>query len=104
MGHHDFNKEFWVNVDALYKGLGGVLYQVNDKKKTVIAYATRTLHPIESQAKSSTFLELHAIKWLLTEPFKHFLLGAKWVLIFILSVEICYAGKQLNGMQWNRVG
>lgn len=72
LGHPDFNNEFWVNVDASYKGLGRVLYEVNDKKKTVTAYANRTLCPIESQAKRSTFLELLDIKCLLTEPFKHF--------------------------------
>lgn len=60
-----------------YVGLVGILYQMRDHRKVVITHASRTLRPAESHAKSSTFLELLAVKWLLTEPIRHFLLSVK---------------------------
>lgn len=47
----------------------------------MIAYASRSLHPTErNDANYSSFkLELLALKWAITEKFKDYLTGAKFV-------------------------
>lgn len=72
LGHPDFDKEFHVSLDASYIGLGSLLYQLKGTQKIIIAYASRTLRPSEIDARSSTFLELAAIRWALTDLFHHF--------------------------------
>lgn len=77
----DFTKPFVVYTDASNQGLGAVLAQVQDGQERVIAYASRSLHPAErNDANYSSFkLELLALKWAITEKFKDYLTGAKFV-------------------------
>ena len=63
--------------DASLDGLGAVLSQVLKRTERVIVYASRSLHPTErnDQNYSSFKLELHALKWAITEKFKDYLWG-----------------------------
>lgn len=77
LGHPNFHEDIHISNEASYTGIGRTLYQMRDNQKVVKAYTSRILRPSEARAKNLTFLELLALKWLLTEPFKHFLLGGK---------------------------
>lgn len=82
LGYPDFSKEFVLEIDASLQGLGAVLSQERDKKNVVIAYASRTLRPTEKNMDnySSMKLELLALKWSVTEKFRDYLLGSKFVI------------------------
>lgn len=81
LAYADFLEPFALYTDASNQGLGAVLAQVQDGKERVIAYASRSLHPTERNDKnySSFKLELLALKWAITEKFKDYLTGAKFV-------------------------
>uniref|UniRef100_A0A668AQP4 Gypsy retrotransposon integrase-like protein 1 n=1 Tax=Myripristis murdjan TaxID=586833 RepID=A0A668AQP4_9TELE len=81
LAYADFNQPFVLYTDASNQGLGAVLAQVQEGKERVIAYASRSLHPTErNDANYSSFkLELLALKWAITEKFKDYLTGAKFV-------------------------
>ena len=81
LGYADFTLPFIVETDACASGLGAVLSQVQNGRTVVIAYASRTLRPNERSAKhmSSLKLELLALKWSVTEKFRDYLLGNKFV-------------------------
>ena len=79
LGYADFTKPFILETDASFEGLGAVLSQEDDAgKRYVVAYASRTLRGSEKNMKnySSMKLELLALKWAMTEKFRHYLLGA----------------------------
>lgn len=77
----DFALPFRLYTDASKGGLGAVLAQVQDGQERVVAYASRSLHPAEqNDANYSSFkLELLALKWSVTEKFKDYLWGSKFV-------------------------
>ena len=78
LGFADYTREFIVETDASFSGLGAVLSQVQcDGPKRVIAYANRTLRLSETKMSnySSLKLELLALKWVVTETFCDYLLG-----------------------------
>ena len=81
LGFADYTQEFIVETDASLSGLGAVLSQVQDGKRRVIAYASRTLRPSEQKMQnySSLKLELLALKWAITEKFRGYLLGHHFV-------------------------
>lgn len=81
LGYPDFKREFIVETDASMDGLGAVLSQQQDNGKVVIAYASRTLRPQERNMNnySSMKLELLALKWAVTEKFRDYLLGSRFV-------------------------
>ena len=81
LGYPDFTKPFIVETDASFNGLGAVLSQEQDGIKRVICYASRSLKPPErnDQNYSSTKLELLALKWAVTDKFREYLLGSKFV-------------------------
>ncbi len=83
LGYADFTLPFVVETDASNLGLGAVLYQHQKGKKTVIAYASRRLRGAEKndQNYSSMKLELLALKWVVTEKFRSYLLGSKFTII-----------------------
>lgn len=62
-------------------GLGAVLSQQQENGKVVIAYASRTLRPQERNMNnySSMKLELLALKWAVTEKFRDYLLGSRFI-------------------------
>ena len=81
LGYPDFSAEFILETDASFEGLGAVLSQEREGKKVVIAYASRALRPTEKNMDnySSMKLELLALKWSVTEKFRDYLLGSKFV-------------------------
>lgn len=81
LGYADFTLPFILETDASMSGLGAVLSQQQDGGMRVIAYASRSLRPTEKNMKnySSMKLELLALKWAMSEKFRHYLLGASTV-------------------------
>ena len=73
----DFKKSFKVYTDASLEGLGSVLYQEQDGRDRVIAYASRRLskaeknYPVHKQ-------EFLALKWAVTEKFADYLIGSSF--------------------------
>ena len=81
LGYADYSLPFILETDASSQGLGAVLSQEQGGTKKVIGYASRTLRPTEQNMRnySSMKLELLALKWAVTEKFRGYLLGAKFV-------------------------
>ena len=73
----DYTKPFELHCDASGLGLGAVLYQEQDDKKRVIAYASRGLSRSESNYPAHK-LEFLALKWAVTEKFNDYLYGHKF--------------------------
>ena len=78
LGYADFTKPFILETDASHEGLSGILSQEQDGARRIIAYASRRLRPTErNQASySSLKLEFLAMKWAISEKFRHYLIGA----------------------------
>ena len=69
----DFEKEFFLEVDACKTGLGAVLYQLDDnQKRRPLAYASRKTSRTE-QAYSTQKLGFLALKWAVCEKFREYL-------------------------------
>lgn len=81
LAYADYSQPFEVEVDASMQGLGAVLYQVQEGKRRVIAFASRTLRGAEKNMErySSFKLELLGLKWAITDKFREYLLGNKFV-------------------------
>ena len=77
LAYADFSLPFIVNVDASGTGLGAVLYQEQEGKERVIAYASRSLRGPEKlyPAHKREFL---ALKWAVTDKFHDYLFGSKF--------------------------
>ena len=74
----DYKKEFQLYTDASELGLGGVLYQADEKEVLrVIAYACRSLSQTERNYPAHK-LEFLALKWAVTDPFHEYLYGGKF--------------------------
>ena len=81
LGYPNFDREFILETDALLRGLGAVLSQVDGEGKThVIAYMSWTLRPSEKSMHDygSAKLELLALKWSVTKKFRDYLLGSEF--------------------------
>lgn len=91
LGFADFTQPFIVETDASQHGLGAVLYQQQEGTKRVIAYASRRLRQAEKNDRnySSMKLELLALKWAVTEKFRGYLLGSKFV-VFTDNNPLCH--------------
>jgi transposase InsO family protein len=76
LAYADCSQPFILHVDASGKGLGAVLYQLQDGKRRVIAYASRGLNAAERNypAHKREFL---ALKWAITDKFHDYLYGNK---------------------------
>ena len=81
LGYPDFREPFIVETDASFQGLGAVLSQEQDGRLRVICYASRSLKPAERNDAnySSMKLEMLALKWAVTDKFREYLLGSKFV-------------------------
>jgi len=74
LAYPNFNEPFILHTDASTQGLGAVLYQIQENKKKVIAYASRGLS--KSEKNYSAFkLEFLALKWAITEKFSDYLVS-----------------------------
>ena len=75
LAHADYSKPFVVHKDVSLLGLGAILYQRQDGKDRVIAYASRSLKPVERNYPAHK-LECLALKWTVTDTFHDYLYGA----------------------------
>ena len=75
LAYANYKKPFRLNTDASEKGLGAVLYQLQDDETfRVIAYASRTLSKSERNYDAHK-LEFLALKWSVTQRFHEYLYG-----------------------------
>ena len=68
LAYADFSLPFELHIDASGIGLRAVLYQTQEGKKMVIAYASRTLSQSKARYPAHK-LEFLALKWALTDQF-----------------------------------
>ena len=75
LGFAEFTKPFILETDASHDGLSVILSQDQDEQRRVLAYASRRLCTTKkNQANySTTKLEFLALKWAVTERFRHYL-------------------------------
>lgn len=81
LAYADFSRPFILEVDASHGGLGAVLSQEQDGRVRPIVYASRGLRPTERNMAnySSMKLEFLALKWVMTDKFREYLLRHKCV-------------------------
>ena len=77
LAYADCRLPFSVHTDASLNGLGAVLYQKQDNKERVVAYASRSLKPSEKNYPAHK-LEFLALKWAICEKFRDYLYGSKF--------------------------
>ena len=76
MAYPDFSKPFLLHTDASQEGLGAVLYQQQQDKLRVIAYASRTLNQAEKNYyMHSGKLEFLTLKWAVIEQFRDYIIA-----------------------------
>ena len=75
MAYADYKRPFVLHTDASTTGLGAVLYQKQDGKERMIAYASWTLNHAEWDYDAHK-LEFLALKWAVTDCFHEYLYGA----------------------------
>ena len=85
LGFADFEKAFFLEVDACKIGLGAVLYQHDDdKKKRPIAYATSKTSRTK-QGYSTHKLEFLGMKWAVTDKFKEYVYNGNKCSVEVLA-------------------
>ena len=94
LGYADFQREFFVEMDASTRGLGAVLSQKDGGKSKVIAYASRGLSRSERnmQGYSSRKLEMLAMKWAIVDKFRGYLLNTKFT-VYSDNNPLCHLDK-----------
>ena len=105
MAYPNYEHPFIVHTDASKEGLGAVLYQSQDGKMRVIAYASRTLSPAEQKYHlHSGKLEFLALKWSITERFRDYLYYAPGFTVLTDNNPLTYvltSGKlNATGHRW----
>ena len=64
LGYPNFERKFILKTDALLRGLGAVLSQVDEEGKThVIAYVSQTLRPSKKSMHNYSSVEIRAISF-----------------------------------------
>ena len=83
LGYVDYTKPFILETDASHDGLSTILSQEQDGNQPITAYASRHFRPSEKNCffYSSMKLEFLAMKWAITEKFRHYLLGGHFTVI-----------------------
>ena len=76
LAYPDYQLPFTLHTDSSTDGLGAVLYQKQDGKMRVIAYASRSVSKAESNYPAHK-LEFLALKWAVCEKFHEYLYGSK---------------------------
>ena len=77
LAYADYSKPFKLHTDASGSGLGAVLYQSENGKDRVVAYASRSLKPSERSYPAHK-LEFLALKWAVCEKYHDYLYGSKF--------------------------
>ncbi|MCG7878036.1 MAG: DDE-type integrase/transposase/recombinase [Candidatus Thiodiazotropha taylori] len=102
LAYADYKLPFKVHTDASFDGLGAVLYQCQDEKDRVIAYASRSLKPSEKNYPAHK-LEFLALKWAVCEKFHDYLYGAQFEVITDnnpLTYVLTTAKLDATGQRW----
>lgn len=80
LGFANPKQPYILHTDASTTGLGAALYQQQDGKLRVVAYASRGLSISESKYPAHK-LEFLALKWSVTEKFHDYLYGSSFVVV-----------------------
>ena len=102
LAYADYRYSFQVHTDASTSGLGAVLYQHQDGKDRVVAYASRSLKPAEKNYPAHK-LEFLALKWAITEKFHDYLYGSKFEVLTDnnpLTYILTTAKLDATGQRW----
>ena len=89
LAYPDYQLPFTLHTDSSTDGLGAVLYQKQDGKLRVIAYASRSVSKAESNYPAHK-LEFLALKWAVCEIFHEYLYGSKSFDVFTDNNPLTY--------------
>ena len=89
LAYPDYQLPFTLHTDSSTDGLSAVLYQKQDGKQRVIAYASRSVSKAESNYPAHK-LEFLALKWAVCEKFHEYLYGTKPFEVFTDNNPLTY--------------
>ena len=89
LAYPDYQLPFTLHTDSSTDGLGAVLYQKQNGKQRVIAYASRSVSKAESNYPAHK-LEFLALKWTVCEKFHEYLYGTKPFEVFTDNNPLTY--------------
>ena len=89
LAYPDYQLPFTLHTDSSTDGLGAVLYQKQNGKQRVIAYASRSVSKAESNYPAHK-LEFLALKWAVCEKFHEYLYGTKPLEVFTDNNPLTY--------------
>ena len=89
LAYPDYQLPFTLHTDSSTDGPGAVLYQKQDGKQRVIAYASRSVSKAESNYPAHK-LEFLALKWAVCEKFHEYLYGTKPFEVFTDNNPLTY--------------
>lgn len=102
LAYANYTLPFELHIDASGQGLGAVLYQMQNEKLRVIAYASRGLKTSEENYAAHK-LEFLALKWAVTQKFKDYLYGHRFSVLTDnnpLSYVLTTAKLDATGHRW----
>lgn len=103
LAYADYSLPFELHTDASQSGgLGAILYQRQDNKLRVIAYASRGLKPSETRYPAHK-LEFLAMKWAICDKFQDYLYGHRFEVLTDnnpLSYVLTTAKLDATGHRW----
>ena len=103
LAYPDYQLPFTLHTDSSTDGLGTLLYQKQDGKLRVIAYASRSVSKAESNYPAHK-LEFLALKWAVCEKFHEYLYGSKSFEVFTddnpLTYVLTSAKLDACGQRW----
>ena len=89
LAYPNYQLPFTLHTDSGTDGLGAVLYQKQDGKMRVIAYASRSVSKAEANYPAHK-LEFLALKWAVCEKFHEYLYGSKPFEVFTDNNPLTY--------------
>ena len=89
LAYQNYQLPFTLHTDSSTDGLGAVLYQKQDGKLRVIAYASRSVSKAEANYPAHK-LEFLALKWAVCEKFHEYLYGSKPFEVFTDNNPLTY--------------
>ena len=89
LAYPDYKSPFVLHTDSSSEGLGAVLYQKQDGKLRVIAYASRSVSKSESHYPAHK-LEFLALKWAVCEKFHEYLYGSNTFEVYTDNNPLTY--------------
>ena len=89
LAYPDYKLPFVLHTDSSSEGLGAVLYQKQNGKLRVIAYASRSVSKAESHYPAHK-LEFLALKWVVCEKFHEYLYGSNLFEVYTDNNPLTY--------------